>query len=248
MKKIIVLIFLCLPLVASEEGNIFVRANSLYEEGQYEKASILYESLIRDGIKDADVFYNLANAYYRQNIIGKAILNYERALMVNPNDEETKENLEFTRSLITDKIEKPEISPLQTIFFFYYYYFSVNTLAILFLVLFSIFSGSLCLNILLSSEKLKSVFSTIAISSLFFLIIITSALSLKYHNKYVVSHAIITSEKAAAFSGTGENYEVLFTIHEGTKITIEEKREGWLKASLANGLTGWLKASNAEKI
>jgi tetratricopeptide (TPR) repeat protein len=87
---------------------VFARANQLYEEGRYQEAVAKYEEILASGMQDGRVYYNLGNAYFKQDKLGPAILNYERAQRLMPRDEDIKVNLAYARSQIVDKVETPD--------------------------------------------------------------------------------------------------------------------------------------------
>ena len=95
-------------------------ADSAYVRGEYQQAITQYESLLKQGAS-ADLYYNLGNAYYRTENITRAVLNYERALLLAPSDRDIRFNLQMARSKTTDKI-----TPEQEMFFVTWYHSLVN--------------------------------------------------------------------------------------------------------------------------
>ena len=94
------ILFSCLHIFAQ---SAFDEANATYAEGRYGEAAAMYQSLL-DEQPDAQVYYNLGNAYFKQGELAQSILAYERALRLNPNDKDAKYNLAFAQSRITDNI------------------------------------------------------------------------------------------------------------------------------------------------
>ena len=60
----------------SVDMDLFSAANDLYVDGNFEEAALVYERLVRLGYQDATLYYNLANAYYRNEDMGRAMVNY----------------------------------------------------------------------------------------------------------------------------------------------------------------------------
>jgi tetratricopeptide (TPR) repeat protein len=83
----------------------FELANAAYAKGDYEKAAGLYEQLLSGNEVSAEVYYNLGNAYYKSGKLGLAILNYERARKIAPEDEDILANLKLANQKTEDKIE-----------------------------------------------------------------------------------------------------------------------------------------------
>ena len=97
---------------AAEKGNSTAENNigDMYYYGKgvqqdYKKAIELYEGLLKSHGESAEVYYNLGNAYYKENKIAPAILNYERALLLDPGDGDIRFNLQLARQKSVDKIE-----------------------------------------------------------------------------------------------------------------------------------------------
>ena len=90
-------------------------ADSAYMENKYLDAVYMYEALLAENGESAELRYNLGNSYYKANNIAKAILNYEKALLLAPADDDIKANLEIAKSKTVDKEEAESeffISPL----------------------------------------------------------------------------------------------------------------------------------------
>ena len=100
MKKWIILICGILMvniLVAQDAALRMKEANAFFQKKKYEQAIQQYSKLLDEGYQSEALYFNLGNAFFRSNQIGKAILNYERALLVAPNDAEIKHNLSLQK-------------------------------------------------------------------------------------------------------------------------------------------------------
>ncbi|MCD4679268.1 MAG: TonB-dependent receptor [Bacteroidales bacterium] len=109
MKKLIsiyIFTFLLIPLFASDHSLIINDANKAYSEGQYADAIELYEQLINNGLESPELYYNLGNSYFKINDLPSAILYYEKAIKLDPGDEDVIFNLKVANSMIPDKIEE----------------------------------------------------------------------------------------------------------------------------------------------
>ena len=104
MKKIV--FFLLVQFVAigafAQEAAI-KEAEVAYTKEDYGKAIELYEGLLKTHGESAEIYYNLGNAYYKENKIAPAILNYERALLLDPGDGDIRFNLQLARQKSVDK-------------------------------------------------------------------------------------------------------------------------------------------------
>ena len=111
MKKIVIITFVSLlSFVSMGQQEIITRGDSAYSNEMYIDAIGYYEEVLKEGYESAQLYYNLGNAYFNINNLPAAILNYERARVLDPGDEDIKFNLSIANSMIPDKIEVvPEI-------------------------------------------------------------------------------------------------------------------------------------------
>ena len=104
MKKIILFLFVTFYSITTTFGQTKIQADSAYNNNDFVKATELYETILENQGESADIYYNLGNSYYKMDNIAKAILNYERALLLNPGDSDIRFNLELAQSKTTDKV------------------------------------------------------------------------------------------------------------------------------------------------
>ena len=117
MKKLLVVScwFLVIGIIpmnafAFEPATEFQKANNLYQKNSFDSAAKIYEKIISEEYFSVEVYFNLGNCYYKMNKTAKAILNYERALKLKPNDEDILFNIKVAQLKVVDKIETvPEI-------------------------------------------------------------------------------------------------------------------------------------------
>lgn len=232
----------------AQEINTKAMADSAYLHGDYAQAIELYESLLTDGESD-ELYYNLGNAYYKSDEIAKAILNYERALLVNPGFGDAKANLKIARSKTIDQeMEQPEI------FFIAWikdvmHVFSMNVWATGAIIAFAILVVSLGLFFFSKVVLWKKIgFFTGLVSLLFTLIFNIFAASLKseltHRNKAIVLTPSITVRSTPSDNGTS-----LFILHEGHKVEIkDDSMRDWKEITIENDKVGWVPAESIELI
>ncbi len=222
--------------------SLFLEANSSYENGEFAKAEEIYKRILPYGIENPLVYYNLGNACFKQNKIGEAILYYEKALKLSPNDREIQDNLSYANSLAYDKIEIAEASPPIRLLKRLHHFFSLDTQLIILIVLFYFLSLSGVHFYLKRRSGKETDFSRISISLLvfIFLLFLLSA-AIKIHRAEYVRYGIVLIEKVDVLSGPGETNAILFPMHEGLKVEIREERGEWYQISLPNGLNGWIR-------
>ena len=109
MKHCISILFTLLFASAATWAQTKAEADSAYINEEYDKAIVIYESLLQEG-ESGEIYYNLGNAYFKQDELGRAILNYERALLLQPGNADVNANLDIARAKTVDKINpNPEV-------------------------------------------------------------------------------------------------------------------------------------------
>lgn len=218
--------------------NLFTQANQYYEQKNYEQCVTVYEDLITRGIKNSTVYYNLGNAYYRNQNIGKAVLNYERAYRLSPQDDDIRFNLEFVSTLIKDAPSKDILTRLWNLI-------PLNILLTTVTIIFILFS--LCLSLTFLWYKRFLFWLNISLGII--LCLTVPWLAIKIYNQETTISAIITSPNAEIRSGPTEDSSVEFTLPEGKKVVILGGNDTWLAIGLPKErLKGWTKKESVEKI
>lgn len=239
-------IFLCiLCCVFSMRGNDkLLQAEKAYDSKKYKEAISNYEQLVKEGYTSYQLYYNLGNAYYRNNEIGRAIYYYELARKIEPNDEDVRINLGIASAKTIDKIDSKEnffISAVKTNILSSFTtdvwaWLSIITL-LLAAVLFFIFVNS---GILLV-KRICFLFSCVLLIGFITTYFLGySALKAKVENKF----AIILSREIKIMNEPTQSATSKFSLHEGTKIRVVENNGDWLLIKLDNGNEGWVKAGD----
>ncbi|MBI5538953.1 MAG: tetratricopeptide repeat protein [Bacteroidia bacterium] len=251
MKKILIIIFTVFVSFGSfalSTTAALDSATSAYKRGEFEKSVKVYETLLSEGMESATLYYNLGNSYFRLKNIPQAILNFERAKLLSPEDEDINFNLALASGFIVDKVNPiPE-------FFVYTWIksvinlFTVNQWSVISLSLF-IISLLLIITFLFSGKvSMRKMFFWLGI--LFFLVSVLSTVIALKSRSFIVNHnaAIVMQAVSTAKSSPNDNSTDLFIIHEGTKVTITEELDDWTEIKLADGSVGWIKSKDIEKI
>ena len=262
MRKILYfLVLLACPLmmVAQDAANINndvvnipvskVMGDSAYAKGNYGDAISVYENLLANEGESFELYYNLGNAYYKAENIAKSILAYERALLLNPGDEDVVFNLELARSKTVDKV-----SPTYKFFLVKWIESIVNRasmqmwcvigvaffLLLLVLVLIFLFGKSIIMRKISFFSALLCLFVTLFANF--------AALHL-YHNLTERTDAIVLQPSVTAKSTPSSSGTDLFVIHEGRKVKIsDDSMQGWKEIKLEDGNIGWVPAESIERI
>jgi len=219
-----------------------------YSKGNYSQAANLYETILqKQGISDK-VYYNLGNAYYKCDRLAPAILNFERALRLNPGDADARFNLEMCQARIVDKID-----PIGMFLIARWYHALGNLLnsngwAYISILFFLLFIGCLFAYFFARRRWLKKSGFFVGILLLTF-----STLSLVYSAQ--ASHHITNSDEAILFtlsvtvkSSPDKSGTDLFVLHEGSKLKIRSVLGDWSEIELEDGNVGWLLSKDIQII
>lgn len=249
MKKFIyTIMFAALSLAVSAQTDK-IAADSAYVKGDYKAAIEIYESLAANNGESADVYYNLGNAYYKSENIAKAVLNYERALLLNPDDEDIRFNLELARSKTVDKV-----APEYKFFLMEWLEGIINLLSIsawsvLAVVSFVVMLLTLLLFLFGKSVSTKKTGFIIALFSLFITIFANLSALHRYHYLTERNDAVIMEPSVTAKSTPSNSGTELFVIHEGRKVKIsDDSMREWTEIELEDGNKGWIPSSSLERI
>ncbi|MCK5032977.1 MAG: tetratricopeptide repeat protein [Calditrichia bacterium] len=239
MKYILVFTFLIQSVFASEWDVYLKEGNKAYSEGNYEEAVVHYSKIIDNNIESGELFFNLGNAYYKLDEIGKSIYYYEKSLNFIEGDESLDQNIKIARLKIIDKIE-----PIPKLFLFVWLDNLMRILNIenwgwLSLILFFFVAVIFSLYLLITKRILFQ-FSWIFLI-LFSISIIVFVSRIYLFESY--QFGIIFEKKIAVMSEPNLGASEVFILHEGTKIKINRKLNGWLEISIADGKTGWCKSN-----
>jgi len=223
---------------------LFQKGNQSYDEGKFDQAIQEYEKILDFKIRNFQVFYNLGNAYFRQNQLGKAILSYHRALALKPGDEDAQANLAFVKLFTLDKIEEQQINLFSNLLLWYLNLSSKDGFALLssFFYILSIVMG---IRMLFLGAKKYLLLGFLSFLILF--LICGSSLWTKIHFDSQDYGVVIVSQVEVR-SGPGQDYVLQLTGHEGLELRVDEEAEGWYRISLPNGIKGWIPKQSVEII
>jgi tetratricopeptide (TPR) repeat protein len=244
MKRIylsVIFLFLCfITISAGEWDDYFKNANQAYSEGKYQEAISNYENIIKLGKESGEVYFNLANSYYKMDEIGQAILYYEKAAHYLEGDEALAQNLKIARLKIVDKIQ-----PIPRLFIVEWWEkilhsFSINVYAWLSLGLFTFLLLFIILYVIFNKYILRKF---VWILSVLFIIILTLFISRIYESE-TQKFAIILADKVSVAGEPNLNSTEVFILHEGTKVQIIRTIGDWAEITIADGKAGWLRLNS----
>ena len=251
MKRLYIILFFLVAAIGLKAQTIqnqeFAKANFYYNESRYDTALVIYEKIMNDGYVSASLLYNIGNTYFKLRNYPMAILHYEKALKIDPTNEDTKHNLAIANALITDKIEP------MPVFFMTKWWRNVGNLhsangwakasliffAILLLILFGYITAR-------TSRTRKITFFT---GILTLVLVICSLIFAYQKHKYINEHneAIVMTPTITVKSSPSSSGVDLFVLHEGTKVEIIDNTDKWDKIKIADGSVGWMPSTASLK-
>ncbi|HMR15043.1 MAG: tetratricopeptide repeat protein [Confluentibacter sp.] len=249
MKKIFYIVLFLLNLgVSAQNTAIFERANKFYNEGKYADAIAQYQAILATKNHSAELYFNLANAYYKLNRIAPSIYFYEKALQLSPNDTDITNNLTMARNMTIDAIDVvPEggftkliNNATNTLTFDGWAKLSV-VLVFCFVTLFLIYY--------FAYETLKKRLAFISsLTALFFMGLSLLFAFHKYNLDKNDQPAIVFSKESKVKSEPNFRSNESFILHEGTKVQILDTVNNWKKIKLQDGKTGWISSEDIKAL
>lgn len=233
----------------SQTTESFKQANDLYNSGYYKEAISQYDSILASNQHSAELYFNLANCYYKLNEVGPSIFYYEKALQLAPDDLDILNNLGYAQKMTIDAIQEVPESGVSKLLNKTLNSLSVDGWAIRCVGLVFLFVGLFLGYYLSYSEAKKRLFF---VSSNVVLIILFVSLGLLFKKDSLDSNthpAIIFVKETEIKTEPNLRSETSFTLHEGTKVlVIEDYNNVWSKIKLLNGETGWMSRSELKSL
>lgn len=219
------------------------KANNFFQQKEYDSAALYYEKVSALQPQDAAVYYNLGNAYYRLNKIGPAVLNYQRALQIDPKYKEAQDNLTLTEARIGNRIPSGG-----DIFFVKWWDATTSpqkagTWAVISLIIF------LTVIVILVAKRFRATIKIPGqiVGVLSFLWIVFMAFAVTAANKKVSGNkAVIMQNDAPLLTDPKGKTQAL--VPEGTTVRLKETDGSWVEVQLPDGRNGWMQTSLLNKI
>jgi tetratricopeptide (TPR) repeat protein len=233
---------------AQDARVLFDEGNKLYLQQNYPEAIKSYEAVLKGGFESGELYFNLGNAYFKSGRLGDAILAYERAHKLMPNDDDVLFNLQYANLRIVDKIE-----PVPQLFI---YRWADNLLTLFprtvqvwliyssFLATLGLF-GYLLFARTFGARRLALFFGLLAgawfvISAVFY--------GINSYRASTTVYAVVMSDVANIKSAPDKKGGDAFVLHTGVKVQVLDEVNGWKKIRLADGKIGWIQEQECETI
>ncbi|MBN8216784.1 MAG: hypothetical protein J0L75_09075 [Spirochaetes bacterium] len=256
LRILLVSVALLAPVFAASRDEADARtldeANRYYRRGQYQEALRIYEDLLRVRGPSRDLLYNAGNAAFqvyrdttatnREGKLALAIRHFEWAKRLSPSDEDVAFNLEFSRRLVSDRIQAPEPNALLFALFFYYYLATVPTLALLAAIAFLLAGAAAAARILLSADReaLRTASLTVLLVAACLWAILLASAIVKHRATRLDDRAWIRTETADLRTEPRPDAPVALELHEGTRVKTVNSVDQWDQVRLEDGRQGWI--------
>jgi tetratricopeptide (TPR) repeat protein len=243
VMALMVLLIAALPCSAQENARQFIAAMEAYKAGDYAKAVKVLSDIASAGVHNGQLYYNLGNACLKNNDLGQAILWYERALRLLPNDPDLIFNYEYARSLTQDAQEQT-VNPIVAILFFWQHRLSARTVILL----------SLCFNflffLLAASYRLtrRRGLRHAALTTLLPTVILIFTAAYNYYDAAYHPQAIVLPEKIAVRSGLNPESTELFQLHAGAKVKVVRQMKDHVQVRFSQDKIGWVESGVVGRI
>ncbi len=250
MKKIIYIVVLLFSLVAysQEADKLFAEGNTFYKEENYTRAVGVYLAIEEQGMESDDLYFYIANCYYKMNKVAPAIYYYEKALKINPTNEDAIANLAFAKRMTIDVIEDLPKTFFQRFSASIIQKLPFDTWAIIAVIASFLASLLFLLYYFSSSSKKKLFYFNTSILAVF--VLITSVIFAFNNFKTVQKNrvAIIFVPKVEIKNAPSMSSDDVFELHEGTKVIVLDELDNWKKIKIADGKIGWIYTNDLKEI
>ena len=253
MKRVILYTLLLLLSVTaaraaeSDSQEHWDKGNNAYAEGNYAEAIKEYQTIVDGGEFSFELYYNLGNAYYKADSIGKAILYYNKALRVEPLQEDALHNLALAEKKTEDRVVEESEFFLASWARSLRNALSCTTWSILSIVMFALILLFVLIFLLASNIALrKTGFYCGLCAVLLFVATLSFAISSR-NNMLTHDEAIVLSSAISVKSSPDRSATELFVLHEGAKVRVVSENDEWSEV-VADGKKGWLLKSDIEQI
>lgn len=245
MKNVLIIFFLGPMLFAQ---NAFDNANAKYRKGDYKSAAAQYEQILKSGSESAELYFNLGNSYYKLNRVAPAIYNYEKALLLDPNDSEILNNLEFAQKMRVDEIKEVPKGGFRNMIHSQTSQLHYDTWAWI-CVGMSVLTFAFFVAYYFSRQDLRKriFFGGIIVS--FSLLLLAFCIALFERTIYRNERpAIVFASVVAVRSEPNDASGETFVLHEGSKVYVLETLDNWKKVKLADGNEGWIQSNEIAEL
>jgi len=237
----------CINLNAADlkkTRSLFYQGNNYYSTADYAKAITTYEKALSLGYESGPFYYNLANTYFKNKQLGKAILNYLRAQKIMPKDADLKSNLYYAQSFVKNCTIKPKQTWLRRVLSNISEAMSLDSITLISTVLYLLLATMVIVFILRNS--LNSIFRYSIFGAGGLLLISLILFFMQFQNTMLKEKAVIVVESSNSKFEPFEKATTFFTLNEGESVFITKSKNNWYKIRRIDGRQGWVRKGDLE--
>ncbi len=249
MKKLILLLLVLFPLLisANTKQDTYRQGIDSYKQAKFQMALDNFLTLEKEGVVNTELFYNIGNCYYRLNQIGLSVLYYKKSLLIKSDFKPAKKNLEYVLTVTKDKQSTHKSDYIADLLYRFYNLFSVNSLALWILVILTL--TVFLINYMILHKERLAFFRYISLGALILLLSVFAMMSYyKLSGLESSQEGVVLQSMVVGYSGPGESYTRLFTIHEGMIFAVSRIEGTWAQIALPNGILGWIDVNSFQRV
>lgn len=249
---ILIPLIFCANFVISAEDSqdprsLFYKANSLYEQSEYENASEEYAKILAIDAESGPLYFNIGNTFFKMGKTGYAILAYKKAQRLIPGDSDLKSNLAYTESLTEDSaLQAMPQNRIAWLFKFPFREYSLNTVSIILASLYLILIAMFLIGII--NPVIKRRITILFYPTLAGFLLTLGAFSIRYYNEEILSHGVVVTKEAECKYEPIDKSNNYFTLKEGQEVLVINTRNGWRRIRRLDGKLAWVKSDTIGEI
>lgn len=248
MKKIIIYLFVAGAMFAQEADFLFQQGNDLYKAEKYTEAIEQYKAVLEQGYESPELYYNLGNAYFKEQEIGMAILCFERAKKMSPHDPDIEYNLKLAQLRVVDKIPVPPPFFLLKIWRTIKNALTLKQLGIVALGLWIILSIILITRMIFRQPAALYFSRMFLVPVLSLFLMFAFLFGVRLNEENTIEDAIVIVDKVEVKSSPVASSTQVFALHEGAKVAVTDESGEFSRIKLADGKVGWIQSNTVIKI
>ena len=224
--------------------DMFYKAGSAYESGEYDKAIALYEKLRSGGIESGAVYYNLGNACLKNNQVGKAILNYTRAGRYIPRDSDLIANDRYAHTLMKQPDAKARLSQLSGETLRLFSIVNLKEAIGLFFIIYYLLTALIVCAVVTRRGRILIIAISLIVMAVLAITVIPVIDKIYFNERGAIAVDPIIDVKKEPYDEAPTG----FPIYGGMKIYVLKEGLGWFKIERPDGRIGWVPSKGVEKI
>lgn len=236
-----------MPAPGADPARLLAEGNQAYTEGDVDTALDRYREALELGAADADLYFNLGNTYARRGELGRAVVSYLRAERLDPRDGDIDRNLAWVRSHIQDlELDSGELPLFIGEFVALVHWFTLDEWSWLLVLLVWLAAGGVAWGWYREDFGTHLRRSLLALAAV--LVVVLGITGWRYHDEEVARQAVIVVPSEQVRSGPADTFPVLFELHDGLTLRVEEERSGWVRIGLGGDWVGWIPVASVEEV